>query len=60
MKGGLMTWYQFGSVLPFLIILFCIAVLPLTAKTHHWWENNANKLIVSVSMGLIVVVGLLL
>jgi Na+/H+ antiporter NhaD/arsenite permease-like protein len=33
------------SVLPFVAILLCIAVLPLV--TPHWWEHNTNRAIVS-------------
>ncbi|NOT32166.1 MAG: sodium:proton antiporter [Planctomycetes bacterium] len=30
-----------ASVLPFVLLLACIAVLPLVA--NHWWEKNRNK-----------------
>jgi Na+/H+ antiporter NhaD/arsenite permease-like protein len=36
------------SVLPFVVLLLCIAVLPLFAG--HWWEHNHNKAIVSVGL----------
>jgi Na+/H+ antiporter NhaD/arsenite permease-like protein len=32
------------SVLPFVLLLLCIAVLPLIAE--HWWHKNRNKAIV--------------
>jgi Na+/H+ antiporter NhaD/arsenite permease-like protein len=32
------------AVVPFALLLLCIAVLPLVA--HHWWERNRNKAIV--------------
>ncbi|RMF73234.1 MAG: hypothetical protein D6744_15875, partial [Planctomycetota bacterium] len=35
-------------VWPFVAILLAIAILPLLRKTHHWWEHNKNKLIVSL------------
>ncbi len=38
------------SVIPFAILLLCIAVLPLVAE--HWWESNRNKLIVALVLGL--------
>lgn len=39
--------------LPFVAILLAIAVLPLLRATHHWWEQNRNKLIVSVVLAAI-------
>ena len=38
------------SLIPFVIMLLCIAVGPLVAE--HWWENNRNKLIVSLILGI--------
>ncbi|MDG2054213.1 MAG: sodium:proton antiporter [Phycisphaerales bacterium] len=40
------VWYI--GILPFIGILGCIAVLPLLSSTHHWWENNLNRFIVSM------------
>jgi Na+/H+ antiporter NhaD/arsenite permease-like protein len=37
-------------VLPFVAMLFAIAVLPLSNPA--WWEHNRNKLIVSAALGL--------
>ncbi|MBL8879856.1 MAG: sodium:proton antiporter [Phycisphaerales bacterium] len=39
--------------LPFVAILLAIAVLPLIRATHHWWENNRNKLLVSVVLAAV-------
>ncbi|MEA2041003.1 MAG: sodium:proton antiporter [Bacteroidota bacterium] len=36
--------------IPFVLILLFIAVGPLAF--HHWWENNKNKLIVSLVLGI--------
>lgn len=36
--------------IPFLIMLLFIAVGPLFF--HHWWEENKNKLIVSLTLGV--------
>jgi len=36
------------GILPFIGILGCIAFLPLIPATHHWWENNLNRLLVSM------------
>jgi Na+/H+ antiporter NhaD/arsenite permease-like protein len=42
------------TVLPFVALLLCIAILPLAAA--HWWERNRNKGIVSGVLALIVAV----
>jgi Na+/H+ antiporter NhaD/arsenite permease-like protein len=38
------------ALIPFIIMLAMIAVGPLLF--HHWWENNKNKLIVSLVLGI--------
>ncbi|MEZ4221454.1 MAG: sodium:proton antiporter [Polyangiaceae bacterium] len=38
------------SVIPFVVLLLCIAVLPLT--TPHWWDVNRNKGIVAALCGV--------
>ena len=38
--------------MPFVIILLCIALLPLIKKTEHWWHKNQSKLLVSSVLGL--------
>jgi Na+/H+ antiporter NhaD/arsenite permease-like protein len=38
------------AVLPFVAMLLGIAFLPLA--TPHWWERNANKLLLSCALGL--------
>jgi len=40
MGAALPLW----TVLPFVALLLCIAILPLTLP--HWWEHNRNKAIV--------------
>lgn len=40
-------WWGIG-ILPFVGILGSIAFLPLLKWTHHWWENNLNRLAVSM------------
>jgi len=41
------------SAIPFAILLLCVALLPLFHGTHHWWERNRNKLLISVALGLL-------
>ena len=38
------------ALIPFVVMLLCIAIGPLVAE--HWWENNRNKLIVSLILGI--------
>ncbi|MBN1345721.1 MAG: sodium:proton antiporter, partial [Phycisphaerae bacterium] len=40
-------------VTPFVILLLCIALLPLIHKTEHWWEHNSSKLLVAIVLGVI-------
>ena len=42
--------FPYWSVLPFLALLVAIAVLPMV--TPRWWDNNANKNIVSIAASL--------
>ncbi|HQR09406.1 MAG TPA: sodium:proton antiporter [Gemmatales bacterium] len=44
------------SAFPFVILLLCIAVLPLFHGTHHWWERNRNKLLISLALSLVTLV----
>jgi Na+/H+ antiporter NhaD/arsenite permease-like protein len=48
------------SIIPFVTLLLAIAVLPLIPSTQHWWENNQNRLIVSVGLGAITLLYYLL
>lgn len=41
-------------VIPFALLLLCIAILPL--KFPHWWEHNSNKAIVAGVIALPVAV----
>lgn len=42
------------TVAPFILLLLCIAVLPLAAP--HWWEHNRNKGIVAAVLGVPVAI----
>lgn len=44
------------SVLPFALLLACIAVLPLLPSTERAWERNSVKLLVALACGLPVAV----
>ncbi|MGE0606109.1 MAG: sodium:proton antiporter [Pirellulales bacterium] len=41
-------------VIPFALLLGCIAVFPLIHKLEHHWESNRNKFLVATGLGLIV------
>ncbi len=44
------AWY---SLLPFVALLLCIAILPLFHKTEHWWEKNSNRFLVAAGLGTV-------
>ncbi len=45
---------QIWSVIPFVIILLCIAILPISSHSiAHWWEHNNNKLLISGILGAV-------
>ncbi len=37
-----------AAILPFAGLLLCIAIFPLLPLTQHWWEDNKNRLMVSL------------
>lgn len=39
-------------LIPFAVMLLCIAVLPLVPHVGEWWEENKNKLLVSLVLGV--------
>ncbi|PIE24232.1 MAG: sodium:proton antiporter [Planctomycetota bacterium] len=38
------------AAIPFVLMLLCIAVIPLV--NHHWWENDKHRLIISLLLGV--------
>ena len=36
--------------IPFILMLTSIAIVPL--KWEHWWENNWNKLLIALTLGI--------
>lgn len=47
-------------LIPFATMLLCIAVLPLIPHVGEWWEENKNKLTVSLILGIPVAIWLCL
>ena len=45
-------------LLPFVVMLLCIAVLPLIPRVGEWWEENLHKLYVSLILGVPVAIWL--
>ena len=50
------TASHFVSIIPFVAILLCIAILPLVPATMHWWEHNQNKLFVALALSAVTLV----
>src|SRR5258707_12600159 len=46
------------SAAPFVLLLLCIAILPVAA--HHWWERNRNRVIVSFGFAVLAAAYLIL
>lgn len=44
--------YPWWSLLPFVAMLGCIAVLPIIPKTAHWWEKESSQLSVALALGV--------
>lgn len=51
---------EWWSIIPFVILLGCIAVLPLIHATEHHWEKNTTKLAVALTLGIPVAAGIIL
>jgi Na+/H+ antiporter NhaD/arsenite permease-like protein len=41
------------TVIPFALLLFAIAVLPLIPLTANWWDSNRNRFLVAIALGLV-------
>ncbi len=39
------------ALVPFVLLLFSIALLPLIPRTRHWWESNLHKFLVAGCCG---------
>ncbi len=39
-------------LIPFVVMLLCIAILPLIPHVGEWWEHNLHKLYVSLILGV--------
>ena len=44
--------YPWWSLLPFVAMLACIALLPIIPKTSHWWEKESSQLTVALALGV--------
>lgn len=48
------------AVAPFVILLLCIAILPLVHRVEHWWHHNRNKFIIAATLAVVTLVYYLL
>ncbi len=39
--------------IPFVVLLLCIALLPLIPATEHWWESNLHRFYVAAFLALL-------
>ena len=44
------------AVIPFAALLLCVAILPLIEVAEQWWEENRNRLFVSLFLSLLAIV----
>lgn len=40
------------GIVPFAILLGCIAILPLIPMTEHWWHSNLSRYVVAMALAL--------
>ena len=40
---------------PFVVLLLCVALLPLIPATEHWWHKNSSKLLVATILAIITI-----
>jgi len=43
------------AVIPFVLLLLCIALLPMIKQTAYWWEQNRNRLFVALILSVFVI-----
>ena len=43
---------EWWSIIPFVVLLLCIAILPLVPATEHAWEKTQVKLLIALACGL--------
>ena len=54
-SGGIIPGYEMPgmvTIIPFVVLLLCIAILPLLPATGHWWHKNGNKLLMAMACGI--------
>lgn len=44
--------FPWWSLLPFVAMLACIALLPIIPATSQWWEKRSSQLIIALALGL--------
>ncbi|MBI2193926.1 MAG: sodium:proton antiporter [Planctomycetes bacterium] len=51
--GGTRFKPSLAWISPFVVLLLCIAVLPLMHGAGHWWHHNSNKLNVAFALSAV-------
>ena len=59
-SSTILTPPSYATVAMFVVLLGCIALLPLFSKTEHWWESNLHRLYVAAGLGVITLLYYLL
>ncbi|MAT81968.1 MAG: sodium:proton antiporter [Phycisphaerae bacterium] len=44
------------GILPFIILLGCIAILPLVKFTEHWWHSNLSRYMLAMALALCTII----
>lgn len=59
-EAGLHYTPPLWAVAPFVILLLCIAILPLIHRVEHWWHHNRNKFIIAAALAIVTLLYYLL
>ena len=43
------------TIIPFCVLLLCIAILPLIPAVEHWWESNLHRFWVAGGLGVLMI-----
>lgn len=44
--------FPWWSLIPFIAMLACIAVLPILPATGQWWEKRSSQLLIALALGI--------
>ena len=52
-EHGAVHYPPLWTSIPFVVLLLCIAILPLVPPLAHWWESNLHRFIVAAILGAV-------